>query len=466
MSLLNAVMVPHPPLIIPAVGSREDRKIIQATTDAYKKAAAFIHEAAPDTLIVISPHTVMYRDWFHISPGDWAEGDFENFGAPEIRFEVDYDEELSDVITYRASDMRFPAGTMGEKAAWLDHGTMVPLYFLKEAYGDDPFPAILRVGLSGRPLFDHYYLGVLINGLAEELGRNISVVSSGDLSHKLLESGPYGFDPAGPEYDRQIMDVMGAADFGKLFEFSESFCDNAAECGHRAFTMMAGFFDGRQVKAEALSHEGPFGVGYGVCLFTPGDTDPERDFLEGELRRQDEKLQELRAHEDEYVSLARNAVETYVKEQKSMLCPRMTEDRDLVELRSGVFVSLHMDGQLRGCIGTIDPQTDCIGEEIILNAVNACSRDPRFPAVSEEELPYLEYKVDVLTEPEPVLSADLLDPVKYGVVVTSGEKLGLLLPDLDGVDTVEKQIAIAKQKAGINDGEECFLHRFTVIRHS
>lgn len=464
MSLLNAVMVPHPPMIIPAIGKGDTEKV-RKTTEAYRKAAAFIRDASPDTIVIISPHTVMYKDWFHISPGDYAEGDFENFGVSEVHFEVDYDETLSDMITYRAAEMRFPAGTPGEKAAWLDHGTMVPLYFLKEAYGEDPFPMVLRVGLSGRPLFDHYYLGVLINGLADELGRNISVVASGDLSHKLLEEGPYGFDPDGPEYDRQIMDVMGAGDFGKLFRFSEGFCDNAAECGHRAFTMMAGFFDGLRVKTEALSHEGPFGVGYGVCLFTPGEMDPSREFVEEEIRRKDEQLGRLRENEDEYVRMARQAVETYVKEQKSMPFPRDIEDLDLRELRSGVFVSLNMDGQLRGCIGTIDPQTDCIAEEIILNAVNACSRDPRFPAVTEEELPYLEYKVDVLTVPEPVESEDLLDPVQYGVVVTSGEKLGLLLPDLEGVNTVEKQVSIAMQKAGIRDGEDYALHRFTVVRH-
>ncbi len=120
---------------------------------------------------------------------------------------------------------------------------------------------------------------MLLREAAERLGRRVSVVASGDLSHRLTREGPYGFAAEGPDYDARIMDVMGRAAFGELFAFSDALCSRAGECGHRSFTIMAGCFDGQAVTGRALSHEGPFGVGYGVCLFTPGDPDTSRRFL-------------------------------------------------------------------------------------------------------------------------------------------------------------------------------------------
>ena len=125
----------------------------------------------------------------------------------------------------------------------------------------------MRVGLSGFPLSAHYRLGQCIRDTAEALGRNAVIIASGDLSHRLKEDGPYGYCKEGPEYDARIMDVMGRAAFGELFDFKESFCEKAAECGHRSFTIMAGAFDRTAVDAERLSYEGPFSVGYGICTY-------------------------------------------------------------------------------------------------------------------------------------------------------------------------------------------------------
>ena len=134
--------------------------------------------------------------------------------------------------------------------------------------------------------------------------------------------------------------------------------------------------------------------------------------------------------------------------------------------RAGTFVSLHKEGKLRGCIGTIAPAQSCLAEEIIMNGVAAATEDPRFPQVRPDELDALSYSVDVLGEPEPVHSLEELDPARYGVIVTRGFRRGLLLPDLDGVDTVMDQIAIAKKKAGIRPDEDAKLERFEVVRHT
>ena len=141
---------------------------------------------------------------------------------------------------------------------------MVPLWFIRKRYAGGK---IVRIGLSGLPLTDHYHLGQIIARATEYAGRRAVVIASGDLSHKLQEYGPYGFAKEGPEYDRRIMDVCGRASFGELFDFSEAFCDKAAECGHRSFVIMAGVFDGLGVKATVLSHQDVTGVGYGICTF-------------------------------------------------------------------------------------------------------------------------------------------------------------------------------------------------------
>ena len=133
--------------------------------------------------------------------------------------------------------------------------------------------------------------------------------------------------------------------------------------------------------------------------------------------------------------------------------------------QAGAFVSLHKNGQLRGCIGTIAPTCDNLAWEIVQNAVSACSRDPRFSPVRPNELDELEYSVDVLGAPEPTDSPAALDPKTYGVIVSCGGRRGLLLPDLDGVDSVEAQLSIALQKGGIRENEPYKIERFMVVRH-
>jgi AmmeMemoRadiSam system protein A len=161
------------------------------------------------------------------------------------------------------------------------------------------------------------------------------------------------------------------------------------------------------------------------------------------------------------VKLAKGTVESYVRKGKvpkpRKLTPEMRE-------QAGVFVSLHKHGQLRGCIGTFEPKEKNVAEEIIANAINSSTEDPRFPPVTASELDDLEYSVDILTKPEPVTDISQLDHKEYGVIVESDWKKGLLLPDLEGVDSVEEQIAICRLKAGILAGEPIKLYRFQVRR--
>jgi hypothetical protein len=163
------------------------------------------------------------------------------------------------------------------------------------------------------------------------------------------------------------------------------------------------------------------------------------------------------------VQLAKETVETYVKKGKVPSPPK--ELALEMKEKAGVFVSLHKLGGLRGCIGTFEPAAPNVAEEIINNAISAATRDPRFLPVVPEELAQLNYSVDVLTAPEPVKDESQLDPKKYGVIVEYGFRRGLLLPDLAGVDTVDHQIDICRQKAGIAPDEPIKLYRFKVNRY-
>lgn len=459
MAVLGAFAVPHPPIIMPEIGRGEERKI-ELTAKSYREAARRACALKPDVFVVFSPHSVMYLDYFHISPGTSAHGDFGDFGCPDVKITVRYDEELAKAIADEAAASRISAGFLGEKSRKLDHAVMIPVRYLQECGCNVP---IVRIGLSGFSAIVHYQFGKAIARAIEKLNRRAVIIASGDLSHKLKEDGPYGFAEEGPVFDRRIMEIFKTGNFGELLEFTPEFCDAAAECGLRSFIMMAGTLDGRAVKCDVLSHEDTFGVGYGVACFEPDGPDEKRHFDQICLAKQRRELDETASKEDAYVRLARLSLETYVKTGHSAELPENLPP-ELTNRRAGVFVSLKKDGQLRGCIGTISAVTPCVGEEILRNAVSAGTEDPRFPRVTEDELPWLVYDVDVLSDAEPS-DREHLDVKRYGVIVRCGGRCGLLLPNLDGVTTVEQQISIALRKAGIDPDERYTIERFEVVRH-
>ena len=171
-------------------------------------------------------------------------------------------------------------------------------------------------------------------------------------------------------------------------------------------------------------------------------------------------------HEASLPELARRAVETLVREGRVLESPRVSGD-SLLGRRAACFVSIKTDtGDLRGCIGTVEPVRDALAEELIHNAISAATRDPRFLPVASSELPHLRYSVDVLSTPEPARFEEL-DPKTYGLIVEdqTGRRRGLLLPDLEGVESAEQQLQIAARKAGIPPGADVKLYRFLVRRY-
>lgn len=431
--MIQAVIMPHPPIAREKVGRGEEKKI-QATLDAYRTASKQIAEYAPETVIIISPHNILFRDAFYVSPGKTYNDSLARFGASADRVSIPYDTELREEIVRLMEEEGIPVVQDPRYAHEPDHGSLIPLLYLNEIYENYRVVRIAPSLLSDETLIE---VGRLIERASAHLGRKITFLASGDLSHKLLAEGPYGYVKEGPEFDQRVTDMMRSGSLKDFREFSPEFRDACAECGLPGFIMLSGALESYHVTPDFLSYEGPFGVGYAVCTFRC---------------------------EDICVRLAKDSLEKYVRSGKRL--PRPDDLPSwLTTQRAGVFVSLHKHGDLRGCIGTIMPWSDCVADEIIALAVEAGTRDPRFFPVTADELAELEYHVDVLTTPEPADKSQL-DAKRYGVIVTNGSRRGLLLPDLEGVETPGQQIAIALQKAGIRQSEPYQLERFTVERHT
>jgi AmmeMemoRadiSam system protein A len=356
------------------------------------------------------------------------------------------------------------------QAEKLDHGTMVPLYFLKRAGFTGQLLPVAMGMLAPTQL---YAFGRALQAAVDESGRRIAVLASGDLSHRLTPDAPAGYNPRGKDFDREIVEALGRGDLARIFHLDHDLCEAAGECGLRPLMMLTGALDGLRVKPQVLSYEGPFGVGYAVVTMRPGGPDPGRRLGETLAHDREARVAQRRAMAHPIVNLARAALEHYVKTGLEIDFSAGAPHEgtapwrlppDLPE-QAGTFVSLKMDGELRGCMGTTGPTESTLALEVVRNAIMAGTRDPRFSPVEEEELPFIDYSVDVLGEPEPCALADL-DPAVYGVIVEKGNRRGLLLPDLAGVDTVEEQVSIACRKAGLSpDDRGLSLFRFRVDRY-
>ncbi|MCH4184944.1 MAG: hypothetical protein LKF61_05595 [Eggerthellaceae bacterium] len=263
MPLLAGYAVPHPPLIIPAVGLGEEREI-QHTIDAYQDVARRIARLRPDTIILSSPHAPAYYDGFALADGSDISGSMEQFHAPQERMSVPIDDELSDLIVSNASSVSLSAIRDVSHSSELDYASFIPLYFIKKRYTDF---RLVSCGLSGLSGDDHRMFGAVCARSACALHRRTVYIASGDLSHKLTASGPYGYAPEGSVFDHIVTDAFATNHLDNLSSIDNHLCDAAAECGLRSFLIMAGALESIQHNAELLSYEGPFGVGYAVASF-------------------------------------------------------------------------------------------------------------------------------------------------------------------------------------------------------
>ncbi len=439
--LVSVGFYPHPPILVPEVGGSESQKVA-ATADAMDELSSRVKNSGAETLVIISPHGSVFRDAVSIMGQKTLSGSLARFGAPAVALEFTTDLALVEAVVKEADDAaletvvldRESAGAYGTDTS-LDHGALVPLYFLSRAGVKLPIVHLTFAMWPPKKLFE---FGRALSRALAVTKRKAAIVSSGDLSHRLTKDAPAGYSPEGSKFDNQLVELLGNGDTDAILALDRGLIEKAGECGYRSLVICLGCLHGRKAKPKVLSYEAPFGVGYLVADLTPAAV-----------------------QESEHVRLARQALETYVSTGKVIDVPPQTS---LDKQQAGAFVSLKVEGRLRGCIGTIEPAHGNLAAEIIENAISAGNYDPRFHPLTQPELTSLEYSVDVLSAAEEVAGKDELDPVKYGVIVQSGRKKGLLLPALAGVDTVEEQLSIALQKAGIAPQESYKIFRFKVER--
>ncbi len=425
MAVVLGGLVPHPPLLVPEVGGPRAAGVA-ATSQALEKLCREVRALQPDRIVLVTPHGPVQRDSMTCLGGQRLEGSLARFGCPEVRESWRVDGDFSWNLVSLARQEGVPLDVLVDQE--LDHALMVPLYFLRQAGVDCPLVALSISGLGRQA---HLKLGRAIARGAS--GRTV-LLSSGDLSHRLKADGPYGFDPRGPRFDEAVVRGLQPLDAQTLSALPEDLVDGAGVCGMKPLMVLLGAMPG--AAGQVLSYEGPFGVGYAVARLEP----PE-------------------PHSDP-VELAREAVELYVRQGQMLSLARVPES---LSAPCGTFVTLRGPrNALRGCIGTLAPACANRAEEIIRNAVGACARDPRFEPVQPAELASLTYSVYLLDPPEPT-TEDQLDPAVFGLIMRTPEgKSGVLLPGIDGIDTVARQMGALRRKIGLSAEEPVELERFRV----
>jgi MEMO1 family protein len=443
--LVFSGIAPHPPIMVPEVG-RESIAGVVNSIDAMGELTKRLIESGAESVILISPHAPLEADSFVAYEGPEVVGDFSHFNAPDTFFTATVDEELLTAIREAAASQNYEVSTLPEHD--LDHGTAVPLYFLLR---NGWHGRVVTLGYSFLSNEDHLRFGSCIKNAVEKVGRRVAFIASGDLSHRLQPRAPAGYNPEAHVFDDEVVNALRSNAPEKIVNIDHNLRRLAGECGYRSMLVAIGASSDLPLSCEVLSYEAPFGVGYLVAQLTYQPDDPKKD--------PNGKTDEISP-----ASLARQAVETFVQSGKVLSPPR--NKQALLGSRAPCFVSLKtLNGELRGCIGTIEPARDTLAEEIVTNAISAATTDPRFEPVRPEELSNLRYSVDVLFPAEEAGMEDL-DPAVFGVIVEdeSGSRRGLLLPDIPGIENAEQQVEIAARKAGIPPGQPLRLYRFKVER--
>lgn len=418
MSLVYVGFVPHPPIILNEVG-RGEEEASQATIEAFHKLAGEMMKMDVKTVLIVSPHAPLTDEGLVYLEGNPLSGSFVRFGVSQVRFSNEVDEDILEAIKEEIAD------SLPVKAE-LDHGVLVPLYFLKKAGWEG------KIVVLGMPIKKAEDYGRKVGKILNDSPERCALLASGDLSHTLKEDGPYGFHPSGPKVDKIIVRAL-KKDTTLVRGIPQDLLEEAGQCGYNSLLFALG---AREGSVKVFSYEGPFGVGY----------------LVAEIYRS-----------SPIAGFARECLTYYLTAQPfdKLIIP----GDPLLKEKKSCFVTLKKDGELRGCIGTVQPVRENLASEIKHNAISAGTQDPRFWPLQADELPLITISVDVLGDMEKISGYEELDPRRYGVVVRRGGKVGLLLPHLEGVDTVEEQVDIAKQKAGIYAGEEIEMWRFEVERY-
>ncbi|MGH9828720.1 MAG: AmmeMemoRadiSam system protein A, partial [Blastocatellia bacterium] len=443
---------------VPEVGGDRIAEVAESQR-ALRSFSQQLIRSKPDTVVLISPHSPLDSGSFLARSTAELSGDFGEFRASKVRLRFPNDLELLKSIEAAAADVELHVKEIrGEYP--LDHGAMVPLYYLVEAGWTGPVVVLSFTMLSNEK---HLAFGGVLKEASARANRKIALVASGDLSHRLIVGGPYEYEPTAHEFDEQVVQAIAEGQPSGVLNIDPGLRERAGECGYRSIVIALGAVGDEMKDSRVLSYEGPFGVGYMVAVLKPCQ-DPVVPFARftrsQEILKMDPPPTDISPQ-----ALARMAVEEYIG--NGIRIPGPLEPEGLLAERAGAFVTLrHIQGDLRGCIGTVSATCDNLAEEIIQNAISAATRDPRFREVRASELSELVYGVDVLSEPEDISGLKDLDSSLYGVIIEANDesRRGLLLPRIEGIDTAEQQWEAVHHKAGIKLGSPVRVQRFQVRR--
>ncbi|MGL4282912.1 MAG: AmmeMemoRadiSam system protein A [Eubacterium aggregans] len=418
----------------------------------------------PKTIVCITPHGNVFRDGVSVLYHPTLSGDFSEFGAPQVQLTKACDMGLLDQLNHSFAENNCHSLFINPKTAKeydidlrLDHGVLVPLTCIDKVYPDYQ---ILHFTIGYLSLVELYRTERILRDAIELNGEDTLILASADLSHCLKDEGHYSFNPMGPLFDTLVVKAIEDKEYYDLLTLDPKIYEPAGQCGLRPMVMALGVADSIKTHSQVFAYEGPFGVGYMEALITFDLTgeDPTNESLlthfEQEINTQ---YRDRLAKADPFVSLATQTIDTWVRTGTRLSewdFLKTVEDEKAAQRLAdpaGVFITIYKSGELRGCIGTIHPVTKSLSEEIIRNAIEAATYDPRFLPVEDAELNQLSVSVSIMGEPEDINDTAELDPHRYGIIAGKGLRRGLLLPNLTGIDTIEEQIAAVKRKAGIQD---------------
>ena len=413
------------------------------------KEAGHIVAANPDTVVLISPHSPRHSRAFGVWRTPRLRGSLEQFGSREDRVDLPLDRMFADRLEQEVELRGFQTWRITDED--LDHGATVPLVYLVSAGWKGP-TVIVSLNYPGEGGLDE--LGHAIAATAQALRRRVAVIASGDMSHRLTPSAPNGYHPDGKRFDETFIGLLRVGAPTKLGQIAPSLQEAAAEDAVDSTRVALAATDYATNGHDVLSYEGPFGVGYGVAvLFEQAASGTEEE--PATPAKEDNML----SSGADLPKVARCAVEAGFKHASDS--PPFWAAGELAE-RHGVFVTVRTDdGELRGCRGSPTPTQKDLVWETWRNAMAAAFHDHRFPPLRAHELPHLRFCVTILGRLEPDVSPKELNPATYGILVASDDgRRGLLLPGIEGIDSVELQLAMAREKAGIEPDEPVRIQRF------
>jgi AmmeMemoRadiSam system protein A len=431
--IVAGALVAHPPILLAEVGGAQSERV-RATADALRELDGILSLVDADLAIVISPHSPSSMTSLPVRRGANAGGNLARFRAPNVQVMAQVDVKLATALVVEGQRAGF--SLIWAEETELDHGVVVPLHSLPRTMANKH---CIFLGVSGWPLPRFIEFGAWLQDRLHD--RSGILIASGDLSHRLTPDAPYGYRPEGPVFDRLVIDALRECDWKRIEGVDPELVEEAGECGLRPLAILLGAARTAGLRSRVLSYEGPFGVGYPVVAFTATPVAATAAKLGLDVQ-----------------ALGRQAIGTYLKTRRVMEPPQPIP-LDLAA-PSAVFVSLYMHGELRGCVGSLQPTQPTAAHEFIHYAVASALRDPRFDPVRLDEVGALTIKVQLLDPPEAVPDISGLKPQTHGIIVRRGDRQALLLPGIAGIDTPEQQLRAACDKAGIDNNAPLELERF------